>query len=83
MFAAAEGGRAGAVTDRLTLIPNGRGAGAEVGVSEDCRRETIMELSPCWACGRTGNGRRKGFGVADRRRWALAVGDGAEYEIAD
>lgn len=36
VLAAAEEGLAGAVTERVTLIPKGKGAGAEVGVKEDC-----------------------------------------------
>lgn len=47
MLEAAEGGRTGAVTDRLELMPTGNCAG--VGVREDWRRETIVEASPCCA----------------------------------
>lgn len=68
MFAAADGGLIGAVTERLILIPNGRGAGADIGANEDCRRGTIIEPSPCWACGLIGSGRMNAFGVAEMRR---------------
>jgi len=69
---AAEGDLAGAVTERLTLMPNGRGAGAVVGARDDCLRGTIMEPSACCVWGRTGRGRRNGLGVEDSLRWARA-----------
>ena len=46
-FAVTDVGLTGAVTDRLTLIPKGSGAGADVGVSEDWRRGMTMVPSPC------------------------------------
>lgn len=64
----AEGDLAGAVTERLTWIPSGRGAGVVIGVREDCLRGTTMEPSACWTCGRTGRGRRNGLGLVDSRR---------------
>lgn len=71
MFEAAEGGLMGAVTDRFMWTPGGMGEGVGDGVREDCRLATIVDESPCCACGRTGNGRRKGFGEAEVRRRVL------------
>jgi hypothetical protein len=71
MFEAAEGGLMGAVTDRFMPMPDGKGDGVGDGVSEDIRRGRIVDESPCCAWGRTGNGRRKGFGEAEVRRRVL------------
>ena len=65
---AADGGLAGAVTERLITMPRGRGAGPD-GVRDDMRRGTTIDPSAFCVCGRTGNGRMKGFGVSEVRRW--------------
>jgi len=66
-FGTVDGGRAGAVTERFTTMPRGIGAGPVPGAREERRGKIYDPLAACvW--GRTGNGRKKGFGVVDMRR---------------
>lgn len=71
----AEGGLAGVVTERLTTMPSGMGAGPR----EEKRRGTTRDPSVCCACGRTGKGRRNGFGFCDIR----VVGCGVSVAAVD
>ena len=64
--AAAEDKRGtGAVTERLAAIVDSEGDAAVI--AEALRCTALAELV-CWACGRTGKGRRNGLGVAEMRR---------------